>query len=82
MNSEPAFCAIDCWAIGRSENLEGRKASSGGHNLQPRVGIELTKLPDSGGAKVSPAPPLTTALKCYVSENLTLFMDVRALVRI
>ena len=35
----------------------------GGHNLPPLVGIGLTELPISGGAKAPPAPPLTTALK-------------------
>ena len=34
----------------------------GGDNLPPPVGIGLTELPNSGGAKAPPASPLTTAL--------------------
>ena len=33
--------------------------------LPPLVGIGLTELPNSGGAKGPPAPPLTTAL-CFI----------------
>ena len=35
----------------------------GAHNLPPPVGIGLTELPNSGGAKAPSAPPLTTALR-------------------
>ena len=36
----------------------------GGHNLPPLIGIGLTELQKSGGAKAPLAPPLTTALVC------------------
>ena len=46
----------------------GRLAVMWCHNLPPVVGIGLTELPNSGGAKAPPAPLLTTALinKPYV----------------
>ena len=34
----------------------------GGDNLPPLAGIGLREVPNSGGAKAPPAPPLTTAL--------------------
>jgi hypothetical protein len=43
--------------------------------VPPLVGIGLTEVPNSGGAKVPPAPPLTTALPKYIkSGHKTLYM--------
>ena len=37
--------------------------------MPPLVGIGLTELPNSGGAKVPPAPLLTTALKVRLTKD-------------
>ena len=50
MFSNPGVLSVMWWAMPT------------GHNLPPLVGIGLTELPDSGGAKAPPAPPLTTGL--------------------
>ena len=44
-------------------------AIMGGHNQPPLVGIGLTELPNSRGAKAPSAPPLTTAL--YLCNGFT-----------
>ena len=65
-NSDSKF-SIYSWLIINAEmslgfQIRGCYQYCGGHNLPPLIGIGLTELQKSGGAKAPLAPPLTTAL--------------------
>ena len=64
MNNKMAKCNM-CYvrAVGSSVS-PGVPVLFGGYNLPHLVEIELTDLPESGGAMAPPAPPGTTPLLC------------------